>query len=121
MDDPKRVQTGSLRQVARANGKCAWQWRYVDPTTGLVESKYFSGQELPSESDIKKHLVPFQLRLNSGQIEKAIVDPTFGDLLDVFIGEENLIEIKSRRPGDRSACKDELAFFNRRFVLESLE
>jgi integrase len=110
MNDPKKVQTGSLRQVARANGRWAWQWRYVDPTSGLVESKYFSGQEFPTESDIDKHLGPFRLRLNSGQIEKAIVDPTFGDLLDVFIGEENLIEIKSRRPGDRSAGKDELAF-----------
>ena len=110
MNDPKKVQTGSLRQVARANGKWAWQWRYVDPATGLYESKYFSGQEFPTEQDIEKHLGPFRLRLNSGQTEKTIVDPTFGDLLDAYIAEENLIEIKSRRPGDRSAGKDELAF-----------
>jgi integrase len=110
MNDPKKVQTGSLRQVARANGKWAWQWRYVDPETGLDGSKYFSGQDFPTEEDIEKHLKPFRLRLNSGQLEKAIVDPKFGDLLDAFIAEENLIEIKSRRPGDRSAGKDELAF-----------
>jgi integrase len=110
MNDPKKVQRGSLRQVARANGKWAWQWRYVDPATGLDGSKYFSGQEFPTEQDIERHLGPFRLRLNSGQTEKTIVDPTFGDLLDAYIAEENLIEIKSRRPGDQSAGKDELAF-----------
>jgi hypothetical protein len=96
--------------VARANGKRAWEWRYVNPATGLYESKYFSGQEFPTEQDIEKHLGPFRLRLNSGQTEKTIVDPTFGDLLDAYIAEENLIEIKSRRPGDQSAGKDELGF-----------
>src|ERR1700692_1603340 len=110
MNDSSKVQTGSLRQVARANGKWAWQWRYVDPANGLYGSKYFSGQEFPTEQDIEKHLKPFRLRLNSGQTEKVIVDPTFGDLLDAYIAEENLIEIKSRRPGDRTAGKDELAF-----------
>ena len=109
MNDPKKVLRGSLRQVARANGKRAWEWRYVNPATGLYESKYFSGQEFPTEQDIEKHLGPFRLRLNSGQTEKIIVDPTFGDLLDAYIAEENLIEITSRRPGDRSADKDELA------------
>jgi hypothetical protein len=110
MSDPKKVLRGSLRQVARANGKQAWEWRYVNPATGLYESKYFSGQEFPTEQDIEKHLGPFRLRLNSGQTERIIVDPTFGDLLDAYIAEENLVEINSRRPGDQSAGKDELAF-----------
>ena len=110
MNDPRKVQRGSLRQVGRANGKQAWEWRYVNPTTGLYESKYFSGQEFPTEQDIEKHLRQFRLRLNSSQTEKVVVDPTFGDLLDAYIAEEQLIEIKSRRPGDRTACKDELAF-----------
>ncbi len=110
MNDPKKLYAGSLRVVARANGKWAWQWRYIDPATGLSGSKYFSGLEFPTEKDIETHLKPFRLRLNSGQTGKVIVDPTFGDLLDAYIAEENLIEIKSRRPGDRSASKDELAF-----------
>jgi hypothetical protein len=110
MNDPSKIQTGSLRKVARANGKWAWQWRYVDPANGLYGSKYFSGQEFPTEQDIEKHLKPFRLRLNSGQTEKTIVDPTFGDLLDAYIAEEKLIEITSRRPGDRTAGRDELAF-----------
>jgi integrase len=110
MNDPRKVQTGSLRHVARASGKWAWEWRYVNPATGLYESKYFSGQEFPTEQDIENHLKPFRLRLNSDQTGNVIVDPTFGDLLDAYIAEENLIEIKSRRPGDRSAGKDELAF-----------
>jgi integrase len=67
MNDPKKVQRGSLRQVARANEKWAWEWRYVDPATGYYQSKYFSGDEFPAEDDIEKHLRPFRLRLNSGQ------------------------------------------------------
>lgn len=104
------AQKGSLRRVPRAHGRWAWEWRYVNPATGLYESKYFAGLEYPTELDIEEYLKPFRLRLNLGQIKEIIVDPTFGDLLDAYIAEENLIEIKSRRPGDRTTRKDELAF-----------
>ena len=36
--------------------------------------------------------------------------PTVGELLDQFIAEEKLFEIKQRQPGERAARKDELAY-----------
>jgi integrase len=108
--DEERLQKGSLRQVARANGKWAWEWRYVFPPTGEYQSKYFSGDEFPTQSDIETHLQPFVDHLNSADIDYVIVDPDVCDLLDRFIAEENLLDIKNRKPGERAARKDELAY-----------
>jgi integrase len=108
-DEPK-VQKGSLRRVPRANGRFAWEWRYVDPETGETESKYLAGEEYPTRSDAETHLKSFVERLNVPATESAIVDPTVGDVLDKFKQEENLVEIKNRRPGDRTARPEELAF-----------
>lgn len=107
---PEQIQIGSLRQVPRAKGKWAWEWRYIDPATGAPQSKYFSGDEYPSLSDIEKHLKPFVNRLNSATFDNVIVDPTVSDLLDRFIAEERLLEIKSRKPGERAEGKDDLAY-----------
>lgn len=70
----------------------------------------FSGNKFPERADIEKHLKPFIARINSGEIEDMIIDPTVDDLLDYFIAEEHLLEIKERRPGERTARKDELAY-----------
>lgn len=104
------IQSGSLRRHARADGKWSWEWRYVDPVTGLSKSKSFPGDEFPTEAAIEEHLKPFRLRLNSGHSESAIVDPTVSDLLDRYIAEENLIGIKRRQPGDRAARSEELSY-----------
>ena len=106
----ERIQKGSLRQVSRARGKWAWEWRYVDPNTGLYESRFFSAAKFPTQSKIEAHIKPFVDRLNATDIDYVIVDPTMGDLLDRFIADENLLEIKNRRPGGRAADKDELAY-----------
>lgn len=106
----ERIQKGSLRQVSRAKGKWAWEWRYVDPKTGLYESRFFSAAKFPTLPDIEAHIKPFVDRLNAADIDFVIVDPTMGDLLDRFIADEHLMEIKNRRPGERAADKDELAY-----------
>jgi integrase len=105
-----KLEKGSLRQVPRANQKFAWEWRYVDPATGGYRSKTFSGNKFPEQADIEKHIKPFIARLNPGEIEDLIVDPTMDDLLNHFIAEEHLIEIKNRRPGERASRTDELSF-----------
>lgn len=111
MTQPIRtLQKGSLRELPRANGRFAWEWRYVDPVTGGYRSKTFSGSEFPEQPDIERHLRPFVSRLNDDDDDEIIVDPTVADLLDRFIAEENLLEIKGRKPGERSARKDELAY-----------
>jgi integrase len=99
-----------LRQVPRANGQWAWEWRYINPETGTLKSQYFSGAEFPERSAIEAHLKPFVERLNSTKTEKIIVDPTVGDLLDTFIAEEHLLEIRSRKAGEYATRKDELAY-----------
>ena len=105
-----------MRQVPRAKGKWAWEWRYIDPATGVQQSKYFSPLEFQNRLKIEAHLVPFIDRLNSAAIEKSeavekvIVDRKVGDLLDKFIEEEGLLEIKARKPGERAVRKDELAY-----------
>jgi hypothetical protein len=64
----EKVQKGSLRQVPRADGKFAWEWRYVDPATGGYRSKTFSGNKFPEQADIERHIKPFIARLNPGEI-----------------------------------------------------
>jgi integrase len=110
MDDPRKVQTGSLRQVPRANGKRAWEWRYVDPATGGVKSRTFPETQFPTLTKIEEHLEDFIERLNKARTDNVIVDPTISSLLDQFIDDENLHEIKNRKPGERAPGKDELAY-----------
>jgi integrase len=104
------MQKGSLRRVPRANNKWAWEFRYTDPATGEPESNYYSGEEFPEKSDIEKHLMPFLARLNPVSSKQILLDPTVGDLLNRFIEEEKLVEIKLRRPGERSTRTDELSY-----------
>jgi integrase len=60
---------------------------------------------------MEKHLEPFIERLNSAKAEQyPTVDPTFGDLLDRFIADEKLVEIKERRAGERAPAGDLLAW-----------
>jgi hypothetical protein len=111
-ESEQKQQSGSLRQVSRANGLWAWEWRYYDPETGEPRSKYLPGQEFPTRSTVEEHLRAFVERLNAPQDDsKPIsVDPTVGDLLDKFIADEKLAKIKKRKPGERAKRDDELAF-----------
>jgi hypothetical protein len=111
----QKLKTGSLRQVPRAKGKWVWEFRYTDPATGAPQSKYYGGDEFPAKWMIEQHLMPFIARLNSKDTDtvdakQIILDPTVGDLLDEFIKEENLLEIKKRRPGERIARTEELSY-----------
>jgi integrase len=110
MNDPRKLQTGSLRQVAGANGKRAWEWRYVDPATGGVKSRTFPETQFPTLTKIEEHLADFIERLNKARTDNVIVDPTISSLIDRFIKDEKLHEIKNRKPGERASGKDELAY-----------
>lgn len=102
-----------MRPLPLANGRWSWEWRYIDPATGAPRSKSFSGLLYPSQSEIEKHLESFIERLNStksAKEPKVIVDPTFGDLLDRFIDDEKLLEIKERRAGEQAPEGDLLAW-----------
>jgi integrase len=78
----QRFQRGSLRRVARANNKSAWEYRYQDPITDQRKSMFLS----------------------------TALESTFSAVLDRFLEEEKLLEIKQLRPGDRCDLEGELSY-----------
>jgi hypothetical protein len=106
----QRFQRGSLRKVARANNQWAWEYRYKDPATDKDTSMYLSAEKFPTEIAVTRHLEAFVLKLNSENPTLAILEPTFNAVLDRFIEEEKLLEIKQRRPGDRCDAEGELRY-----------
>jgi integrase len=106
----QRFQRGSLRKVARANNKWAWEYRYKDPATGKDKSMFLSTEKFPTEMSVSQHLEAFVLKLNCDNPTLAILEPTFNAVLDRFIEEERLLEIKQSRPGERYEGDGELSY-----------
>lgn len=106
----QRYQRGYLRRVPRANNKSAWEYRYADPQTGKEKSMYFSTEQFPTQTAVERHLETFVLKLNTDNPTLALLEPTFDTLLDRFIEEERLLEIKKVRPGESCDNVGELSF-----------
>jgi integrase len=106
----QRYQRGSLRQVARVNDQWAWEYRFKDPTTDKDTSMYLSAEKFPTEIAVTRHLEAFVLKLNAENPTLAILEPTFNAILDRFIEEERLLEIKQQRPGDRCDAEGALSY-----------
>lgn len=101
----QRFQRGTLRKVARANNKWAWEYRYQDPVTGKRKSMFLSTERFPTQVAAKRHLESFVLKLNSDNPSLAILEPTFDAVLDRFIEDERLPEIKQFRPATDATLK----------------
>lgn len=69
---------------------------------------YLSGEQFPTQVAIERHLEAFVLKLNSNNPILAVHEPTFGALIDRFIDEEHLLEIKKSRPGE--SCDHDLSY-----------
>lgn len=106
----QRFQRGTLRKVAQANSQWAWEYHYQDPTTDTRKSMFLSIEKFPTQVAVERHLEAFMLKLNSENPTLAILEPTFATILDRFIEEEKLLEIKQRRPGDRCEGEGELSY-----------
>ena len=106
----ERFQRGTLRKVARANNKWAWEYRYQDPTTGKRKSMFLSTEKFPTQVAVERHLEAFVLKLNAENPTLAILEPTFNAVLGRFIEEERLLEIKSVRPGETTDGVEELSY-----------
>jgi integrase len=106
----QRYQRGYLRRVPRANNRSAWEYRYADPQTGKEKSMYFSTEQFPTQTAVERHLEAFVLKLNSDNPTLAVLEPTFDALLDRFIEEERLIEIKKTRPGETCDRAGDLSY-----------
>jgi integrase len=106
----QRFQRGTLRKVVRANNQWAWEYRYQDPLSGNRKSMFLSTEKFPTRVAVERHLEAFVLKLNSENPALAILEPTFDALLDRFIEDERLLEIKRLRPGDQSAVDGGLSY-----------
>jgi integrase len=106
----QRFQRGTLRKIARADNQWAWEYRYQDPITGKRKSMFLGTDRFPTQVAVERHLEAFVLKLNSENPTQAILEPSFNAVLDRFVEEEKLLEIKQLRPGDRSSLDGELSY-----------
>jgi integrase len=106
----QRFQRGTLRKIARADNQWAWEYRYQDPITGKRKSMFLGTDRFPTQVAVERHLEAFVLKLNSENPTQAILEPSFNAILDRFVEEEKLLEIKQLRPGDRSSLDGELSY-----------
>jgi len=98
----ERFQNGSLRRVPRKTGPDVWEFRFRDHTKpGLpMRQMTLSTLEYPTETAARRALQEELLRINGSEAFIAQRSPTFGTVLDKFIADERLKEIKAYRPGD---------------------
>lgn len=62
----QRFRKGSLREVPRANNKTAWEYRYINPATGMQDSMCLSTEDYPTRSAALGCLDTFVRQPNSG-------------------------------------------------------
>jgi integrase len=98
----ERFQNGSLRRVPRKTGPDVWEFRFRDHSKpGLpMRQKTLSTLQYPTETTARRALQAQLLGINGNESYIAQRSPTFGTVLDKFIAEERLNEIKARRPGE---------------------
>lgn len=102
-----RYQFGSLRQRRRKNGKAAvWQFRYYETIAGrrmLRSTNVGTTEQYPTEADARRAVEALVLKLNAESPQSVIADPTFGALIDRYIDEEHLRDIKKQKAGSVTA------------------
>jgi len=97
----QRFQRGTLRKVARANNQWAWEYRFQDPITMKRKSLFLGLDKFPTQTAAERHLETFVLKLNNENPTLAVMEPTFNAILDRFIEDERMMEIKQIRPGEQ--------------------
>jgi integrase len=98
----ERFQNGSLRRVPRKTGPDVWEFRYRDHSKpGLpMRQVTLSTVEYQTETAARRALQALLLKINGSEAYIAQRSPTFGTVLDKFIADERLKEIKAQRPGE---------------------
>jgi len=69
------------------------------------KSLFLGLDKFPTQTAAERHLEAFVLKLNAENPTLAIMEPTFDAILDRFIEDERMMEIKQRRPGEQ--CEDD--------------
>ena len=98
----ERFQNGSLRRVSRKTGPDVWEFRFRDHSKpGLpMRQMTLSTVEYQTETAARRALQALLLKINGSEAYIAQRSPTFGTVLDKFIADERLKEIKAQRPGE---------------------
>lgn len=98
----ERFQNGSLRRVPRKTGPDVWEFRFRDHSKpGLpMRQITLSTVEYQTETSARRALQALLLKINGSEAYIAQRSPTFGTVLDKFITDEHLKEIKAQRPGE---------------------
>jgi hypothetical protein len=94
----ERFQNGSLRRVPRKTGPDVWEFRYRDHSKpGLpMRQVTLSTVEYQTETAVRRALQALLLKINGSEAYIAQRSPTFGTVLDKFIADEHLKEIKAQ-------------------------
>jgi integrase len=71
---------------------------------------FLSVEQFNTQTAAERHLEAFVLKLNAENPTLAILEPTFDAVLNRFIEEDRLLEIKSVRPGETTDGVGELSY-----------
>ena len=96
----KKYQNGSYTKRQRKTRPPVWKFFYNDHSQqNTKQHVIFSTIEYPTKRDVQKAVQPILLRVNGSQAYRTQQQPTFGDLVERFIQEERLREIKAQPAG----------------------
>jgi integrase len=98
----ERFQNGSLRRVPRKTGPDVWEFRFRDHSKPSLPMRQItlSTVEYQTATTVRRALQALLLKINGSEAYIAQRSPTFGTVLDKFITDEHLKEIKAHRPGE---------------------
>lgn len=96
--------------MPRAGKRWAWEFRFRDPASKKAKSMYLDMEGYQTKADAQRYFETFVIALNSDRPVGRVNAPTLGTLLDRYIREEQLMEIKDRRPGHRSDNKESMSY-----------
>ena len=95
--------------MPRANDKVAWEYRYATPNRqGKVH--VLQHRTISNADRGRAALGNLCAQTQHSTPTLALLEPTFDTLLDRFIEEERLLEIKKVRPGESCDNVGELSF-----------
>jgi integrase len=98
----KSYQLGSLRKVPRKKGPPVWEFRYRESCGGARRQRQvtLTTARYRSEAQARRAVEKLLIELNrESPPVNSIIEPAFGTLIDRFIAEEHLVEIRGQHPG----------------------
>jgi integrase len=98
----QRYQRGSLRRVDRQSGPSVWEFRYRDASAAgnPLKQTTLSTVQYPTKAKAYAALAPLLLKINGREAYTEQQVPTFDLIVERFIEEERLRQIKAQRPGE---------------------